>query len=105
MVTSEANEICCQTTRKTIAPEHINQALTNLGFPDYIPDVTAAQKGWEEETEAKARRQKANKNKLAGSGKTQEELEREQEELFRQARERMNSILSEASSKPTEGGD
>ena len=104
MVTSEANEICGQTTRKTIAPEHINQALTNLGFPDYIPEVTAARKAWEEETEAKARRQKANKNKLAESGKTPEELEREQEELFRQARERMNSLLSEAGTKPSGEG-
>lgn len=103
MVTSEANEICCLTSRKTIIPEHINLALTNLGFSDYIPEVEMAQKAWEEETEAKAKRQKANKNKLIESGKTQEELEKDQEELFRLAREKMNNIMKETNSKPTEG--
>ena len=41
------------------------------------PRGEAAQKAWEEEPEAKAKRHKAHKDKLVESGKTQEELERE----------------------------
>ena len=41
MISSQANEISEQEAKKTIAVEHIEKALTELGFTDYVPDVLA----------------------------------------------------------------
>lgn len=41
LVSSEANEISEKEAKKTIAAEHIEKALRELGFMDYIPDVLA----------------------------------------------------------------
>lgn len=39
MLSSEANEISEKEARKTIAPEHIEKALKELDFEDYIPEI------------------------------------------------------------------
>ena len=39
LISSEANDISEKEAKKTIAVEHIEKALTELGFQDYVPDV------------------------------------------------------------------
>ncbi|EHB04810.1 Protein Dr1 [Heterocephalus glaber] len=39
LVSSEANEICNKSEKKTISPEHVIQALESLGFGSYISEV------------------------------------------------------------------
>lgn len=41
LISSEANDISEKEAKKTIAVEHIEKALTDLGFQDYVPDVLA----------------------------------------------------------------
>lgn len=41
LISSEANDISEKEAKKTIACEHVEKALRELGFGDYIPDVLA----------------------------------------------------------------
>jgi len=41
LISTEANEISEKEAKKTIAVDHIEKALIELGFPDYVPDVLA----------------------------------------------------------------
>ena len=41
LISSEANEIAEKEAKKTIAPEHIDKALKELGFAEYVPEVLA----------------------------------------------------------------
>lgn len=41
LISSEANDISEKEAKKTIAVDHIEKALTDLGFADYVPDVLA----------------------------------------------------------------
>ena len=41
MVSSQANEIAEQEAKKTIATEHVEKALRELGFPEYVGEVLA----------------------------------------------------------------
>jgi down-regulator of transcription 1 len=41
LISSEANDISEKEAKKTIAVEHIEKALTELGFQEYVPDVIA----------------------------------------------------------------
>ncbi len=41
LISTEANEISEKEAKKTIAVDHIEKALTELGFADYVPDVLA----------------------------------------------------------------
>jgi hypothetical protein len=41
LISSEANDISEKEAKKTIACEHVERALRDLGFGDYIPDVLA----------------------------------------------------------------
>lgn len=42
LVSSEANDISEKEAKKTIACEHVEKALRELGFADYVPDVLEA---------------------------------------------------------------
>lgn len=42
LISSEANEISEKESKKTIAPEHIDKALRELGFPEYVREVLAS---------------------------------------------------------------
>ncbi|CAI5514469.1 unnamed protein product [Closterium sp. Naga37s-1] len=42
LISSEANEICSKEDKRTIAPEHVLQALESLGFSSYLAEVQAA---------------------------------------------------------------
>lgn len=39
LVSSEANEVCEKSAKKTIAPEHVVTALKELGFETFIGDI------------------------------------------------------------------
>lgn len=41
LISSEANDISEKEAKKTIACEHVERALRDLGFGDYIPEVLA----------------------------------------------------------------
>ncbi|EGD94277.1 CBF/NF-Y family transcription factor [Trichophyton tonsurans CBS 112818] len=87
LISSEANEISEKEAKKTIACEHIEKALTDLGFGDYVPDVLAIAE--EHKEQLKTREKRA--NKIDQSGMSHEELLRLQQELFRSAGEKYNS--------------
>ena len=42
LISSEANEIAEREAKKTIATEHIDKALRELGFPEYVQEVLAS---------------------------------------------------------------
>ena len=41
ILSSEANEIAEKESKKTIAAEHVDKALRELGFPEYVSEVLA----------------------------------------------------------------
>lgn len=49
MLASEANEVSEKQQKKVISPEHIIEALTTLGFNEYIPDVKEVLKEYKEQ--------------------------------------------------------
>lgn len=88
LIASESNEICEKSNKKTISPEHVLEALKNLSFDAYIDDVEAEYRDHQAQSKSK---EKSKGSKLEQSGLTEEELLRQQEELFERARIRMNS--------------
>ncbi|KAI5307025.1 hypothetical protein KEM56_005513 [Ascosphaera pollenicola] len=81
LISSEANDISEKEAKKTIACEHIEKALNDLGFSDYVSSVLAVV---EEHREAlKSRERKV--NKMEQSGLSEEELLAQQQELFASA--------------------
>ena len=88
---SESNEICEKSNKKTISPEHVIEALRTLGFEAYIEEVEAEYREHQASSRSKDR---VKSSKLEASGLSEEELLRQQEELFEKARQRMNSTAS-----------
>lgn len=82
LVSGEANKACEQEQKKTVTHDHVYTALTRLGFNEYVKDCNLAYKEHIEQAKLRPSRQ----NKFKESGLTQDELEREQEELFRKAK-------------------
>lgn len=96
MISSESNDISEKESKKTIAVEHVEQALTELGFADYIEgirDVVEEWKGGQQKRTARNEKMKT----WGGMNLTDEELARMQAELFGAAREKMEGA-------PDEGG-
>ncbi|KAF8204951.1 histone-fold-containing protein [Pholiota molesta] len=87
LISSEANEICEQENKKTIAPEHIISALTRLGFTTFAPEVESVLK--DHKQQQKDREKKV--SKFEQSGLTEEELLAKQEELFAASRAKFQS--------------
>lgn len=84
LISSEANEICEQESKKTIAPDHIITALKKLGFEDFTTEVEDVLK--DHKKLVKDREKKV--SKLEQSGLTEEELLAQQEALFAASRKR-----------------
>ena len=82
MLATEANEICNKQNKKTITAPHIIESLRKLGYESYI------EKAQEVLEEHKVEQEKTNKQtkKFNTSGLSQEELLKEQQRLFNQAR-------------------
>jgi histone H3/H4 len=87
ILSDQSNEIAEQETKKTIASDHVIKALQELGFVDYIAPI---EKVLVEHRESQKGRERKN-NKFQNSGFTEEELLRQQEELFRQSRSRLQN--------------
>ncbi|EMC92780.1 hypothetical protein BAUCODRAFT_37697 [Baudoinia panamericana UAMH 10762] len=94
MLSSEANEIAEKDAKKTIACEHITKALEELGFAEYVPELQSVAEQFKSTQGGRERRQ----TKIEQSGLNEEQLIRAQEELFRSAGEKYQTIAS-----PTEG--
>ncbi|KAG8228624.1 hypothetical protein J437_LFUL008275 [Ladona fulva] len=83
LISSEANDICNQQSKKTINAEHVLQALDRLGFGDYRADAEAVLK----DCKAVAAKRRMQSTRLENLGIPEEELLRQQQELFAKARE------------------
>lgn len=83
LISSEANEVCNQRSKKTINADHVLEALDRLGFKDYRNEAEAVLNDCKE-VAAKRRRQST---RLEHLGIPEEELLRQQQELFAKARE------------------
>lgn len=86
LISSEANEICNQKGKKTISAEHILDSLDKLGFNDFKRDALNVLNDCKQAA-AKRRRQST---RLENLGIAEDELLRQQQELFAQARQAMN---------------
>lgn len=87
LISSEANEICEQESKKTIAPEHIIAALKRLGFEAFMSEVEDVLK--DHKQQQKDREKKV--SKLEQSGMTEAELQAQQEALFAASRAKFQS--------------
>lgn len=83
LLSSEANEICNQQQKKTIIAEHILQALDKLGFSDYCAEAEQVLR----DCKAVAAKRRRQSTRLENLGIPEEELLRQQQELFAKARE------------------
>lgn len=75
--------MCNKRNKKTINAEHVLEALDRLGFPDYKAEAEAVLNDCKE-VAAKRRKQST---RLEHLGIPEEELLRQQQELFAKARE------------------
>ncbi|XP_038640745.1 protein Dr1-like [Scyliorhinus canicula] len=91
LISSEANEICNKSDKKTISPEHIMQALESLGFGSYITEVKEVLR--ECKTVALERRKAS--SRLENLGIPEEELLRQQQELFAKARQQQAELAQQ----------
>lgn len=79
IVTSEANNVCEEQQKKTIASDHILAVFNRLGLPDLkevVEDAETACKG----------RKKRQSTKLEHTGISEEELFKQQQELINKAK-------------------
>ena len=83
LLSSQSNEICEKRQKKTILPEHVIEALRELGFSSYVPDVQDVLSNFKTQL---SHRNKGNK-KLDKMGLSEEELIRQQQALFAEARQ------------------
>ncbi|XP_042873154.1 protein Dr1-like isoform X2 [Penaeus japonicus] len=88
LLSSEANEICNQQQKKTINADHILLSLEKLGFGDYIADAEAVLK----DCKAMAAKKRRKSTRLENLGIPEEELLRQQQELFQKAREQVEMV-------------
>lgn len=87
LISSEANEVCEKDGKKMIAGEHVITALKNLGFEEYVQELTEVL----EEHVKSTKERESRSQKLENSGLSMEELERMQEELLAKARRNLES--------------
>jgi len=87
LISSEANDIAEKEAKKTIACEHVEKALTELGFGEYVQSVIDVANEYKEQQKTREKKQ----SKMEQSGLTEEELLRQQQELFRSATEKYNA--------------
>ncbi|XP_071948363.1 protein Dr1-like [Antedon mediterranea] len=90
LIASEANEVCNKQTKKTISPDHVLSALERLGYAAYLDDCRSVLQ--ECKTEAVRRRKKS--HRLENLGIPEEELLRQQEALFEEAR-RQQALIAQ----------
>ncbi|KAH9853706.1 histone-fold-containing protein [Lenzites betulinus] len=87
LISSEANEICEQESKKTIAPDHIISALKRLGFESFTEEVESVLKDHKQQQKDRERKV----NKMVECGLSEAELLAQQEALFAQSREKFRT--------------
>lgn len=83
LISSEANDVCNLRNKKTINAEHVLEALDRLGFKDYKQDAEAVLN----DCKAVAAKRRRQSTRLENLGIPEEELLRQQLELFAKARQ------------------
>ncbi|KAF7987738.1 hypothetical protein HCN44_003601 [Aphidius gifuensis] len=83
LLASEANDICNLRQKKTINAEHVVSALDKLGFEDYAKEAEEVLR----DCKAVAAKRRRQSTRLENLGIPEEELLRQQQELFAKARE------------------
>ncbi|CUM63660.1 uncharacterized protein PRCAT00001244001 [Priceomyces carsonii] len=94
ILSTQLNDIAEKEAKKTIASDHVVKALEELGFHNYLEIINRI---LDEHKELLKGREKKN-NKFQNSGLTEEELLKQQEELFKKSRDRLQS---NSASSPT----
>ncbi|MBN3298622.1 NC2B protein, partial [Amia calva] len=94
LISSEANEICNKSEKKTISPEHVIHALESLGFASYITEV----KDVLQECKTVALKRRKASSRLENLGIPEEELLRQQQELFAKVNVSISLLLPFSSS-------
>ncbi|KAL9650748.1 hypothetical protein ABK040_001801 [Willaertia magna] len=84
MIAAQSNSICGIQKKKTIAGEHVIEALNQLGYQEYIQPVNEVYSQFKLESA----RHSSNSKKLKNSGMTHEQLKAEQDKLIEQSRAR-----------------
>lgn len=95
LLATEANSVCEKQSKKLILPDHVLLALDNLGFSEYKEDCVDVMKQMQEEVD----KRKKLRNKLDKPGIPEEELLRQQNLLFAEARKQQQMIETEEWSK------
>jgi histone H3/H4 len=88
LLASESNTVCENQSKKLILPDHVLLALDNLGFGEYKQDCVEVMKQMQEEVD----KRKKLRNKLEKPGIPEEELLRQQNLLFAEARKQQQMI-------------
>ncbi|KAL2098006.1 hypothetical protein ACEWY4_007213 [Coilia grayii] len=78
---SVVSEMCDKSKKKMISPSHVFSALESLGFESYIPEVEKVLQ------DCKTVARKKTKSRLENHGIPEDELLRQQQDLFAQARQ------------------
>ncbi len=89
MLSSESNEISERESKKTISVEHVEQALTDLGFGSYIEGCRGVVGEWQEVQKKRVGRGEKMRNFGGFDKMGEEELRKMQEALLGEARGRM----------------
>ena len=88
LLATESNLVCENQSKRLILPDHVLNALDNLGFSEYKDDCVEVMKQMQEEVDKRRRI----KNKLDKPGIPQEELLRQQNLLFAEARKQQQMM-------------
>lgn len=107
LLSSQSNEICEKRQKKTILPEHVMDAMQELGYGHYVPEVKDVLVDFKTQLST---RNKGSK-KLDKLGMSEEELFKQQQALFAEARQQHyeqelaqhNAAMEAAAAATTEG--
>lgn len=88
LLASESNNVCEKQSKKLILPDHVLLALDNLGFGEYKEDCVEVMKQMQEEVD----KRKKLRHKLERPGIPEEELMRQQNLLFAEARKQQQMM-------------
>ncbi|BEI83031.1 hypothetical protein CcaverHIS002_0308990 [Cutaneotrichosporon cavernicola] len=83
LISAQSNTVCEESSKKTISPEHVLEALKQLGFESFISEVD------ESHGEFKQSQKDRQRNQPNTNGMTPEELLALQEKLFSQSQARL----------------
>ena len=78
-----SSERCELASKKTIAPDHVLEALEILGFPEMVPECRSVL----QECRVNAMKRRKGSNRLEDSGLSVEELHQQQQRLIDEAKQ------------------